>query len=51
VPNEAIIKNPTLTTQQKANGQLDNNRCNDSAVAQQLIAAKAIKARSEKNFK
>ena len=40
-----------VTTQHIAKGQEESNRCNDSAVAQQLTAAKAINASVQKTFK
>ena len=51
VPQEAIKKKPTVTTQHMATGHEERSRCNDSAVAQQLTAAKAKKARMPKIFK
>ena len=40
-----------VTTQHMVNGHDESNRCNDSAVAQQLTAAKAKKANAQKTFK
>ena len=40
-----------VTTQHMDNGHDESNRCNDSAVAQQLTAAKAKKANAQKTFK
>lgn len=51
VPKEAIKKKPTVTTQHMATGHEERSRCNDSAVAQQLTAAKVKKARMPKIFK
>ena len=44
-------KNPIVTTQHMVNGHDESNRCNDSAVAQQLTAAKAKNANAQKTFK
>lgn len=51
VPQEAIKKKPMVTIQHIAIGHVDSNRCKDSAVAQQLTAAKAKNARIQKIFK
>lgn len=51
VPQEAIKKKPMVTIQHMAIGNVDSNRCKDSAVAQQLAAANAKNARIQKIFK
>ena len=51
VPIDATMKKPIEMTQQAGAGHFGNEKINDSAVAQQLIAANAMKATSEKIFK
>jgi hypothetical protein len=51
LPHEAIKKKPIVTTQHRIDGKSGSNKCNDSAVAQQLTAANAKNATTEKIFK
>lgn len=51
VPHDAIKKKPTAIVQHIIRGQEDKSRCIDSAVAQQLTAANAAKASTQKIFK
>lgn len=44
-------KKPIVTTQHIMTGQEDKSKCSDSAVAQQLTAANAIKASKQKIFR
>jgi len=48
VPHEAMKKKPTVIAQHIIIGRLGSNRCKDSAVAQQLTAAKEKKPIIEK---
>jgi hypothetical protein len=50
-PIDAITKKPIVIIQHKTSGQTGNNKCSDSAVAQQLTAANATNAQREKIFK
>jgi len=45
------MKKPTVTIQHKISGSCGNNKCKDSAVAQQLTRANAMKAIKENNLK
>ena len=45
------MKKPIVTIQQAKIVHEGNSNCKDSAVAQQLTAAKAKKANTENNFK